>query len=194
MVSPKKNVQKSATFIARLSNIAALVVTAGCSLATAIPEARFTAADELVDVGTAFLRQRRLEEAERAFELASELAPSAAAVDGRGCVALIRGDYPQAERFFEQAYWMDAGYDEALINLGLVLELQGDAAGARLNYLKYLEKHPESPAARNNLAALEYDAGRDTIGTARELAKARVLSDHRIINDNLATLGKQRGL
>ena len=190
----KKNVFMRATFVAQFSNIALIFFVAGCSPVSAIPEQRFQTAEELVDVGTAFLKERRLDEAERSFELASELAPSAAAFDGRGCVALVRGDLEEAERFFEQAYWMDAGYDDALINLGLVKELQGEIEDARRNYMTYLEKHPESPTVRNNLAALEYDAGRGTIETARELAKARVLSDDAILNDNLATLGKLRGM
>lgn len=190
----KKNVISLATFGARYSIIALLALSAGCSPVSVIPEERFVAAHRLVDVGTRFLRERRLEDADRSYELASELAPTAAAVDGRGCVALIRGDYVGAERFFEQAYWMDAGYDDALLNLGLVRELQGDIEGARANYMEYLDKYPESPIARNNLAVLEYDAGRGTMETARELVKARVLSDHSVINHNLAMLSKQQGL
>ncbi|NDF15993.1 hypothetical protein EB061_11860, partial [bacterium] len=119
----------------------------------------------MVDVGTRFLRERNFSEARQAFELASELAPMAAAVDGLGCVALLEGRYEVAERYFWEAYEMDRTYEEALVNVGLVKELRGQREEARAIYLEYLSKNPLSAVARNNVAALEYDRGMGTMVT-----------------------------
>jgi tetratricopeptide (TPR) repeat protein len=160
----------------------------GCFIPRAVPESDARKADALVNVGTGFLRERRLREAQKAYELAFELAPVAAAVDGLGCVALLEGLYEVAEGYFVEAYEMDRSYDEALVNLGLVKELKGEAAEAKAIYLAYLEKHPSSGRVRNNLAALEYDEGRRTIETVASLEKAIVLSNQGVIRDNLEML------
>jgi tetratricopeptide (TPR) repeat protein len=118
----------------------------------------------LVDVGTRLLRQRSLEEARKAFELASEIAPVAAA---------------------------DRSYDDALVNLGLLKELQGEPAEAKTIYLRYLESNPTSGVARNNLAALEYDQGRGRMDSVIALEKAVVLSNQGVTRDNLVALGKR---
>jgi tetratricopeptide (TPR) repeat protein len=103
-------------------------------------------------------------------------------------VALLEGRYDSAEGYFRAAYEMDRSYDEALVNLGLLRELQGRSSEARAIYLKYLEKSPSSGNARNNLAALEYDGGRGTMETVASLEKAIVLSDQVVIRDNLVVL------
>ncbi|NDD63618.1 MAG: hypothetical protein EBZ36_06525, partial [Acidobacteria bacterium] len=66
------------------------------------------------------MREGRLAEANRFYELAAELAPLASAVDGLGCVALLDERYEEAEGLFREAYGMDGEYDEALLNLGLL--------------------------------------------------------------------------
>jgi tetratricopeptide (TPR) repeat protein len=103
-------------------------------------------------------------------------------------VALLEGRYDSAERYFREAYEMDRSYDEALVNLGLLKELQGKPLEAQAIYLAYLEKNPTSGSARNNLAALEYDRGRGTMDTVEELEKAIVLLNHGVVRDNLASL------
>jgi Flp pilus assembly protein TadD len=160
----------------------------GCFAPQAIPEDRFKRALLLVDVGTRLLREANVIEARKAFELASELAPVAAAFDGLGCVDLLEGRYVSAERYFREAYEMDRSYDEALMNLGLLKELQGEHAEAKAVYLKYLYKNPSSASVRNNLAALEYDRGRRRMDTVGALEKAIVLSNQAVILDNLTVL------
>jgi tetratricopeptide (TPR) repeat protein len=127
-------------------------------------------------------------EASRFYEVAAELAPVAAAVDGLGCIALVEGRYDEAESFFREAYQMDGEYDEALLNLGLLRELQGRQEESRDIYLNYLEKYPDSVRARNDLFALEYDRGRGKMGILRELAKAQTLSDDPVVRANVAIL------
>lgn len=184
----KKKSPKHATLWFPFSIVVCAAQLLGCFAPGAIPETRFKRAVHLVDVGTRFLREGSLTEARKAFELASELAPVAAAVDGLGCVALLEGRYTSAEGYFREAYEMDSSYDEALVNLGLLKELQGEHEAARAIYLEYLEKEPSSAKARNNLAALEYDVGRGRMETIGALEKAIVLSNQTVIRDNLTVL------
>jgi tetratricopeptide (TPR) repeat protein len=184
----KKTIPKHATFPALLSIVVGWSALTGCARNAPVPEERFQRAQHLVDIGTEFLRRRELREARKAFELASDLAPVAAAVDGRGCVALMEGRYADAEDLFGDAYAMDRTYDRALANLALTRELQGEVEEARDMYLEYLEKHPDSALVRNNLAALEYDRGKGKMGTVEALEKAITLSDQAVIRDNLAVL------
>jgi len=182
---------KYATFSPLLSIGVCVAVLTGCVPRSRVPEDRFQRAQGLVDIGTEFLRRRELREARKSFELASDLAPVAAAYDGQGCVALLEGRYMDAEELFREAYYMDRDYDEALANLGLVKELQGKVDEARGMYLEFLENHPDSARVRNNLAALEYDQGTGTMVTVEALEKAITLSDQAVIRDNLAVLSRK---
>lgn len=176
------------TFTLRFAIFLGALQVVGCIRPSPIPEERYRQANDLVDVGTGFLREQDLVEARKAFELASELAPVAAAVDGLGCVALLEGRYPEADELFTEAYRMDRSYDDALANLGLLREMQGDSEGARRIYQEYLDKNPSSAGVRNNLAALEYDGGMRKMKTVEALEKAITLSDQAVIRDNLVVL------
>lgn len=178
----------SATFILRIPILFSVMFAHGCIRGSPIPETRFKRASELVDIGTGFIREHDLVEARKAFELASELAPVAAAVDGLGCVALLEGRYAEAETLFTEAYEMDRTYDDALANLGLLKDIRGEREEARTIYMRYLEKNPASAGVRNNLAALEYDGGRRRMTIVEALEKAITLSDQAVIRDNLVVL------
>ena len=187
----KKRSPRHATFWGCLTILMCIAHLSGCFAPGRVSEGALRKAHALVDVGTRLLRQRSLEEARKAFELASEIAPVAAAVDGLGCVALLEGRYDEAERYFVKAYEMDRSYDDALVNLGLLKELQGEPAEAKTIYLRYLESNPTSGVARNNLAALEYDQGRGRMDSVIALEKAVVLSNQGVTRDNLVALGKR---
>jgi tetratricopeptide (TPR) repeat protein len=184
----KKKAPHYATFALHISITIGVLQLGGCVRASPIPEERFQQASELIDAGTGFLREQDLAAARTAFELAHELAPMAAAVDGLGCVALLEGRYPEAETLFTRAYQMDRDYDDALVNLGLVKEVQGEREEARDIYMKYLHKNPASAGVRNNLAALEYDGGRRTMLVVEALKKAVTLSNQAVIRENLLVL------
>ena len=187
----RKKLCRNATFGRYLSIVLCIGQLAACLAPRGVSEARYQRADDLVNVGTRLLRERNFPQARQAFELASELAPIAAAVDGLGCVAVLEGRYEVAERYFWEAYEMDKSYDEALVHVGLVKELRGQRDEARGIYLKYLEENPMSAVARNNLAALEYERGMGTMVTVDALEKAKVLSYQAIILDNLALLASK---
>jgi tetratricopeptide (TPR) repeat protein len=184
----KKYTLFDATLSPRLSILLWVLVLSSCVRQPPIPEDRFHKSQLLVDAGTQLLRRRELQDARKAFELASEIAPVAAAVDGQGCVALLEGRYADAERFFREAYGMDKRYDEALVHLGFSQELQGEFEEARDMYQEYLRNYPDSAVGRNNLAALEYDQGNGKIRTVEALEKAITMSDQAVIRDNLAVL------
>lgn len=169
--------------------IVSLLLMTGCAVRTPISEERYQRALELVDQGTLFLRDNRLDEAQASFSLAYDMASLAAALDGQGCVAFLRGDWDRAERFFREAYMADGEYDEAAANLALVLDAQGKPEQAREWYTWYLSRHPEDAAARNNRAALEIDQGGDKVLILQELLRAAAVSRHDIILDNITRLG-----
>jgi Flp pilus assembly protein TadD len=164
-------------------------VLSGCSLQPRVSDERYYQALQLVDRGTNKIREGKLQEANTAFSMAEELAPLAAAVDGQGCVALLSGDFDRAERFFKRAYDMDGTYDQALANLALLNDIQGQRDEAKRLYDKAIESLPESVAARNNRAALEYDRGERKMEVVHELEKAGLIADHHVVRENLGRLG-----
>lgn len=164
---------------------------AGCFQRASVPEERYQRALALVDEGTTLLREKKPSEAGVLFSMAAELAPIAAAVDGQGCAALMEGHLQLAEELFEKAYDMDETYDEALANLAVLKDIQGDSRAALKLYTRFLEAHPDSGLARNNKAALEYDLGLRRMLVAQELEKARRLSEHGVIKDNLERMSAE---
>ena len=167
------------------------VSSVGCFQRASVSEDRYQRALSLVDEGTSLLRERKPREAGVLFAMAAELAPVAAAVDGQGCAALMEGDFKRAEELFEKAYDMDETYDEALGNLALLKDIQGNSHEALKLYSKFLETHPDSGVVRNNKAALEYDLGARRMLVAEELEKAKRLSEHGVIKDNLEKMSAE---
>ena len=166
---------------------------AGCIGSSGGPIApqRYERALQLVDEGTARLREGRFSEADAAFSAASELAPLPAALDGLGCVALLKGEFGRAERFFSAALELDASYVEASANLALLMDLSGHQERALVLYNQYLSQVPEGGVVRNNRAVLEYERGGGTIPAAREVAKAALFSTHAVVTSNQEILHRE---
>jgi Flp pilus assembly protein TadD len=160
----------------------------GCFLGSQVSEERYLQAMKMVDQGAEQLRMGKLEEASNSFSLAEELAPLAAAVDGQGCVALLRGNFLQAERLFMRAYEMDGSYDEALANLALLMDVSGRKVRAKELYNQSVIAIPTHVVARNNRAVLEYDQGGGRMGVLEELEKARLVAEHPVVSENVARL------
>jgi Flp pilus assembly protein TadD len=181
------------TFIHRLAITAVVgfpVWLGGCFLSPQVPEERLNQAVKLVEEGSEHLRLGRLDEASAAFSVAVELAPLAAAVDGQGCVALLRGDFGQAERLFTAAYEMDGSYDEALANLALLMDVSGQKERAKQLYEQSVSAMPGHVGVRNNRAVLEYEQGQRKILVVQELEKAGLLAKHGVVSENLARMGR----
>jgi tetratricopeptide (TPR) repeat protein len=168
------------------------VVVSGC-FSSGVSSDRWEQATDLVQDGTVALEQGRFDEAEVAYSMAWDLAKLASAVDGKGCVALVRGDLVGAERYFKQALEIDAEYSHALGNLALVRDLQGRVKEAKDLYKQALSEEPENVDVRNNLAVLEYEQQGSTLGALRELRKAGLLKNEGVIKDNIALLSLYDG-
>lgn len=157
----------------------------GCFSQEGLPAWRYDEAERLVDDGARALREGRLTEALTAFELAREYAPVAAALDGKGCIAFLKGNLAEAEELFREAYESDATYDEALGNLALVLDVAGRDEEALELYRTLLEQHPEAARQRNNRAALAFDLGHGSSEVEGEFAKAALALAGGISEKNL---------
>lgn len=144
-------------------------------------------AQEYIDQGVILLRQNNLVEAEAAFYLAQQIADSATAIDGRGCVYFISGDIAEAERLFNQSAALDPTYLPALSHLALVYEQQGRRSEAKELLERVLILNPEAYDARNNLAALLVDNGakQAIIKAQDQLVQASIVVKHPVLMDNL---------
>ena len=143
-------------------------------------------ANELIDQGVLLLRAGQLDQAEASFAVAQEIADFAAALDGLGCIALLRGNYTRAERLFRRAYEMDDSYDHVLGNLALLYEMQGDRAQAKHFYKHALSDNPKSFRFRNNFAIFLYEndlENRERI--IYELEKAFALANDKLMQQNM---------
>lgn len=155
-------------------------------------------ASQLIDQGTEALRHGDLDRAEAAFSVSAELFPRPAAIDGLGCVALLRGENERAERFFNAALEADFGYTEALGNLALLYEQWGKPDKAREYYLRAISADPGNFRVRNNYGVFlahceiskdcdmsqEYGTA-DSTDVRQQLLRAAVLQDSEIIGANL---------
>jgi Flp pilus assembly protein TadD len=179
---------KEKRYILKFWALFGVLSISGCFLGSQVSEERYLQAVKLVDQGAAHLRMGKLEEAFKSFSLAEEFAPLAAAVDGQGCVALLKGNFLQAESLFVRAYEMDSSYDEALANLALLMDVSGRKVKAKELYNQSVIAIPTHVAARNNRAALEYDQGGGRMGILAELEKAGLVAEHHVISENVKRL------
>ena len=178
-----------ATSITRYMLLAATALS-GCWLPVGVPAERVERAQQLVDEGTEALRERQFGAAQVKFSLAYDLAPLAAALDGQGCVALLRGEYQRAEELFKEALESDGSYRRALANLALLYDVTGRSSEAMGLYDRFLEQHPDEASVRNNRAALAYDLSADGEWVGDELSKASLLVDDGVVVGNLQVVGR----
>jgi Flp pilus assembly protein TadD len=93
--------------------------------------------DDLVEVGRAFARKGRNEQAREAFQRALDAQPNASpALAGMAFVYLNMGDRGLAKLFATRALDADPTNSQGWIVLGASLEMLGDRAGAREAYRK----------------------------------------------------------
>jgi Tfp pilus assembly protein PilF len=154
----------------------------------------------LIDQGVAHLREGDTLRAASAFKLSAEVAPSAAALDGLGCVAMLNGHLKEAEQLFYQAVDLDPQYGQAYANLALLYEATGNDELARESFNQALELDPAIATTRNNYAAflaqssaVDHDRGERMLAAQAELLKAQALLEHPIIEENLKLLKEEYG-
>jgi len=171
-----------------------LVFLAGCSLKTAPNVLDQQEVLRLIDEGTLYLRSRDLDNAEASFRVASEIAETAAVLDGLGCVAFLRSNFKDAEEYFWRAYEVDATYNNSLGNLALLYETEGKKDKAKELYERALNEDPRNFRTRNNYAAFLSGANNGAVkGQAkRELLKAKMLANDPLILDNIEKINMNK--
>ena len=169
-----------------------LSIVACAPLAPKSSGAALDTARRLVDRATLALRAGDLDAAQAGYEVALQNAPLASAIDGLGCVAFLRGEYPTAATLFERAYAQDPGSASALFNLAMVQEVLGREELARQLYERGIELNPRDARGRANYAALLADRsrsnGRSALEARRELLRAQALAKTGLISRNIQTL------
>ncbi len=74
-----------------------------------------------------------------------------------GDMYYLTGDYENAKTNLLEA--QEAGYDKALLLLGLIYADEGDSASAQDAFAAYMEKYPEDAEALNELGEMALEAG-----------------------------------
>lgn len=133
----------------------------GCAPLVLMPTPEETQqANALIDQGTLFLREGDFEQAKASYQMSLELAPSAAALDGLGCVALRRKDYKTAESYFDKAIEFDPLYIQSLGNKALLHEERGELAEAEALFQQAALLAPNIVEVRNNYGVFLSERGR----------------------------------
>lgn len=168
-------------------------IVVGCSATIPAEPIHQQKAQEYVDKGTLHLRRGEFDDARAAYLMSLEISPSAAAIDGVGCVAMLQGDLKEAEKRFRQAMEFDPGYGTAAGNLALLQESQGDEKMAVEMYRIALARDPENFRARNNYGGFLRERGNDA---EKEygmllLRQAAAVSAHPLITTNMGRLSEE---
>jgi len=173
-------------------NNLASILLAEASFAEAEASARAALAlaadypDALVNLGTALVRQGRLDEAGERYRAALRLRADAQSWFLFGALLVQQGRAEQAIEVFRQALSLQPDHLDALIHLGNALKGRGDAEAAAACYRRALELDPAAPAALNNLGNLLQAAGRLT---EAETLYRRLLAAHADHPGALGNLG-----
>lgn len=169
-----------------------LIFASSCTVIHAPDSDSRQRALQLIDRGVLYLRQGDLVRAEASFKVAQELAELPAAVDGLGCVALLKGENQQAEELFKRALEIDFRYTEALGNLALLYEQMALPEQAESYFRKSILLDPGNIRIRNNYAIFLAHKSDKQVDSAREqLLKASVLMDTPMVEANMLELSKR---
>jgi tetratricopeptide (TPR) repeat protein len=152
-------------------------------------------AEALVERGIVLMRGGEFEKAYAAYELAYDTFPLANALDGKGCIALLKGNFDEAEKYFSLAADQNPHYTVWKANLALLRELQNRPESALDLYRSYLKKKSFDPKRRSNYSAFLYDKGASlgvTEDVLIELRKSVVVGGGAIAVHNVVVAEKQR--
>ncbi len=105
------------------------------------------------NLGRAYARRSKIEEAEKAFLKAHELAPNRPDIlTNLGLMMVDKKDYVSGRYYFEQAIKMSPLEVKALLGLANIHYMEGETHKAVEIYLDFLRIQPESAHAHYNLA------------------------------------------
>jgi choline-sulfatase len=92
------------------------------------------------NLGTAYLEQGKMDDAERTFKWALTIEDYAPAHNGLGLVAVQRHDAGAAQQQFEHAVALEPSLVEAQLNLGLIYKMKGDVPHSKACFEAFLAK------------------------------------------------------
>lgn len=123
---------------------------------TAFTLRRANSLQGLLKLGTAQLRLRDPNGAERTFEEALQLSPQhVEALNGLGLARAQRGRFSEAAGRFNEALKVQPGYPPAVLNLAIISQVYlRDRSSAVQRYREYLELQPPPPNAQGVAATL----------------------------------------
>jgi tetratricopeptide (TPR) repeat protein len=158
-------------------------------------------ARSLVDKGVRHLRNRQISAADAAFRIALESANSVnsdlpieeaaiEAIDGIGCVALVRGELSLAETLFQRAIELDSQYSPAYGHLAMVYELQGKDTESYRLFERSLKRDPNNYKIRANYAAFLFDKGRKREALSLMQEALELSKNEPIITENINFMTK----
>lgn len=93
-----------------------------------------------------------------------------------------------AKNAFEKAIKLDSNYNDALVNLGVILSKQGDFPKAINNYKKVLSKFPENNLLAGNIGEAYFKSNQSDSALKYFLLAKKNGNDANIINNYLGTL------
>lgn len=143
---------------------------------------------KLIDKGTILMRKGDLDRAEATFGVAYESSRLPAALDGIGCVAVLKHDFPTAERIFLRVLREHPEYPTVRGNLALLYRLWDRSEESREQYRIAIGADPRNFRIRNNYAALLSDYFKSPQGHVvmrRELLSASAVAEHPVVMRNL---------
>jgi tetratricopeptide (TPR) repeat protein len=112
----------------------------------------FRDAEALTDLGGVYLRQDRLDEAQKVLHTAIEINPDLPAAHNLLGLALLRkGELRGADSEFREGIRMQPDFSEAQSNLGNLLAGEGDLKQAIFHFKKAIAGDPENVDAHSNL-------------------------------------------
>lgn len=115
-----------------------------------------SSADLHVELGMFLAGKEDLNRAEGEFDYALRLQPmNAAALNGRGAIALQRGDAASASKDFQQCMQIAPDFDRPYLNMAAVLFNAGRRQEAHDLLAGYLQKHPDNEEVRDVLAQVD---------------------------------------
>jgi Flp pilus assembly protein TadD len=115
-----------------------------------------TSADLHVELGLFLAGKGNLNQADDQFVQALQLQPNnAAAINGRGAIALQRGDAVSASKDFQQCMQIAPDFDRAYLNMAAVFFNAGRRQEAHNLLAGYLQKHPANEEVKDVLAQVD---------------------------------------
>jgi tetratricopeptide (TPR) repeat protein len=147
-----------------------------------------------LNLGSALMRLRRLDEAKAEFEAAAKFCPTNSMTHyNLGLLFEEQGKSGEAMSQYRRAIELWPEYAEAHNNLGAALQLQGNQAAAEAEFTQSVRLQPDLARARSNLGLALLARGQADAAIAQFLEALRLQPDYPEAYNNLAKALAERG-